>query len=109
MTWQKGRSGNPAGRPEGARSKLGEQFLHDTLKAWGKHGKRALEVMATEDPSRFAQMVSAILPKEFNVTTHALTAAEITAKLAEFAAQAEAATAGPDPAHPETQRKGVTH
>jgi hypothetical protein len=109
MPWQKGQSGNPAGRAIGTKVKLGENFLRDAFAAWTEHGKQAFETMATEEPGKFVQTIAGLLPKEFSVTTNALSAAEIAAKLAEFAAQAAAATAGPDPAHPETQRKGVTH
>jgi hypothetical protein len=109
MPWVKGQSGNPKGRAEGTRVKLGENFLRDAFAAWTQHGVKALETMAIEEPGKFSSMIAGLLPKEFNVTTHALTAAEITAKLAEFAARAEAATAGSDSANPEPQRKGVTH
>lgn len=59
-----GQSGNPAGRPKGARSKLSESFLQDALDAWTEDGKTALKLMATEKPADFAKMVAGIVPKE---------------------------------------------
>lgn len=62
-----GQSGNPAGRPKGARSKLSESFLSDALDAWGRNGKVALEAMATDKPGDFAKMIAGIIPKEVDM------------------------------------------
>ena len=59
-----GQSGNPNGRPKGARSKLTETFLNDALEAWNTNGKEALEKMAAEKPGDFAKMIATIIPKE---------------------------------------------
>jgi hypothetical protein len=107
--WVKGVSGNPGGRPEGARVKLGENFLRDALGAWTKHGKAVLEVMAVEEPAKFAQMVAGILPKELNVTTNDLTDSEVAAQLAAFAAESTARALELAAAHAAEKRQGVTH
>jgi Family of unknown function (DUF5681) len=59
-----GQSGNPAGRPRGARSKLAEDFLQDAYAQWQQHGSTALESMAKTEPAKFCQMVANLLPKE---------------------------------------------
>jgi Family of unknown function (DUF5681) len=41
-----GQSGNPAGRPQGSRNKLSEDFFRDLYDAWQAFGKPALETMA---------------------------------------------------------------
>jgi hypothetical protein len=51
--WKPGQSGNPKGRPKGARSKLSEIFLQEFLDVWTVEGKAALERMAREFPEKF--------------------------------------------------------
>ena len=66
-----GQSGNPAGRPKSARSKLSENFLKDALEAWEVNGKAALEAMAKDKPADFSRMIAGILPKEENIELNA--------------------------------------
>ena len=66
-----GKSGNPAGRPKSARSKLSENFLKDALEAWEVNGKAALEAMANDKPADFSRMIAGILPKEENIELNA--------------------------------------
>lgn len=61
--WKPGESGNPEGRPKGARSKFGEQMVKDFMENWEKNGKRVLEEAATKDPSTYLRVACAILPK----------------------------------------------
>lgn len=60
--------GNAAGRPRGSRNKIAEDFLADVHEAWQEHGKAAVKSMATEEPSKFVQVVAGLLPKELNIT-----------------------------------------
>lgn len=62
--WQPGQSGNPAGRPKGARSKLGSQFLETLLSDFTEHGKQAIVDMREKDPTAYCKTVASILPKE---------------------------------------------
>ena len=64
-----GQSGNPAGRPKGARSKLGEAFveaLHDDFKT---HGVAALAEVREKDPASYMRVVASLLPREFKIET----------------------------------------
>jgi len=59
-----GQSGNPAGRPKGARSKLGEAFIDALLADWKVNGVEALVAMREEKPADYVKVVASLLPKE---------------------------------------------
>lgn len=62
-----GQSGNPLGRPKGARNKLGEQFISDLYDDWQKHGVETLAIVRAEKPDQYLKVVASILPKDLNV------------------------------------------
>lgn len=67
MTFKKGETGNPNGRPLGSRHKLTEAFLADLHDAWATIGKATITQAAADDPIKFLQVVADLLPKEAKV------------------------------------------
>lgn len=57
-------SGNPSGRPKGAKHKTSEIFRKDLLEFWEKNGKEVIAMAAAENPMDFCKMVVSLMPKE---------------------------------------------
>ena len=63
-----GQSGNPAGRPVGARSKLGEEFLSALHDDFAEHGVDVIRKVREERPHEYLKIVAGLLPKELSVS-----------------------------------------
>lgn len=70
--WQAGQSGNPAGRPRGARSKLSEAFLDALFADFASHGIGAIVRVRDEKPDQYLKVIASILPKDLNVNINDL-------------------------------------
>ncbi|WP_339033626.1 DUF5681 domain-containing protein [Bradyrhizobium symbiodeficiens] len=66
--WKPGQSGNPLGRPQGARSKFSEAAAQDVLKDWTSHGSSVLERVRATDPSTYLRVLFSIIPKDIAVS-----------------------------------------
>ena len=60
-------SGNPRGRPKGARNKLGEEFLAELYNDFEANGKAAIERVREEDPAAYLRVIVSVLPKELKI------------------------------------------
>ncbi len=66
--WPKGTSGNPAGRPKGARSRFGEAFLQALLEDFEGHGADAIKKVRETDPSTYLRVAAQVTPKQLDVS-----------------------------------------
>lgn len=64
LKWKPGQSGNPAGRPKGARSILQEDFFKALQRKFEENGETVLDQMIREKPADFAKMVASLMSKE---------------------------------------------
>ena len=77
-------SGNPGGKPKGARNRIQGAFLNALADDFDNHGKRAIEDAREKDPMGYVKAIVALMPKQFEQTTpmEDLTDAELTAGIA---------------------------
>lgn len=62
-----GQSGNPKGRPLGARNKLGEAFLEAMHADFAAHGVAAITKVRETKPDQYLKVIASILPQDLNV------------------------------------------
>jgi Family of unknown function (DUF5681) len=66
-----GQSGNPKGRPKGARNRLGTQFLEALEADFNKFGPQAIALVREKKPEVYIKVVADLLPKEANINVEA--------------------------------------
>lgn len=66
--WKPGQSGNPLGRPQGARAKFSEKACADALADWTSNGAATLERVRATDPSTYLRVLFSIIPKDIAVS-----------------------------------------
>ena len=62
-----GQSGNPAGRPTGARHKLSSDYIRTVHEKYTKYGERIIEEIAQNDPVTFIKLVADLVPRDFEL------------------------------------------
>jgi len=66
--WLPGQSGNPNGRPLGARTEFSNSFMRDLARVWAARGGDIIEKVAADDPSRFFAVASTLIPKDVAIS-----------------------------------------
>ena len=69
--WKPGQSGNPKGKPLGARNRLSVRFLEDLCADWEAHGHEALKATRLAEPATYCLMVAKLLPRDTNLNISA--------------------------------------
>jgi hypothetical protein len=62
-----GQSGNPGGKPVGARNRLNTRFLHALTEDFEEHGAKAIRECREQDPGTYVKVVASLLPKEVDL------------------------------------------
>lgn len=79
-----GQSGNPKGRPQGARNKLGEDFVRALAEDFEANGVNVIATVRAEKPDQYLKVIASLLPKEVEIkrtTLDGLTDDELAAGL----------------------------
>jgi len=71
--WKPGQSGNPAGRPVGARNRFAEQFCKDLADKWEACGADVIDKVVADDPAKFLSICAGLIPRELALTLEART------------------------------------
>jgi hypothetical protein len=71
VPFKPGQSGNPKGRPKGARNRLGTQFLEALEADFNQFGSQALALVRERKPEIYMRVVADLLPKEANINVEA--------------------------------------
>ena len=71
VPFKPGESGNPKGRPKGARNRLGTQFLEALEADFNQFGSQAIALVREKKPEVYVRVVADLLPKEANINVEA--------------------------------------
>jgi uncharacterized protein DUF5681 len=94
--WKPGQSGNPAGRPKGARSKFSEALVQAFAQDFEENGAEVIKKVRSERPSEYLKIAASLVPKQMEIEadisglTHEERVAERERLIAEYEANQSA-------------------
>lgn len=82
--YKPGQTGNPGGKPKGARNRLTAAFLNALADDFDQHGVKAIQDARENDPVKYMQVCATLMPKQVEQTQPLddLTDAELLAGIA---------------------------
>jgi hypothetical protein len=72
--WQKGQSGNPAGRKPGSRNELSEAFISDLFADWKANGPDVIAKVRKDKPDVYLRVIGRLVPREMHIKSESLLA-----------------------------------
>jgi hypothetical protein len=69
-SYKKGESGNPGGKPVGARNALAGDFVNALADDFRANGKKAIETLRKENPAAYVRVIADLLPKQEEKTVN---------------------------------------
>ena len=84
VLWKPGQSGNPDGRPKGARSKFSQDFVIAFADDFAEHGRKVIRTVRENDPSTYLRTACVILPKIIELDDETMDAIKDLAKAMPF-------------------------
>lgn len=72
-----GQSGNPGGKPKGARDRLTGAFLRDFIEHYEREGKSAFGALLEKDPGKYLTIIASLIPRQPESQTTELGYADI--------------------------------
>lgn len=62
--WKPGQSGNPAGRPKGARDRLESDFLYALADHFKEHGREAIDRLCATNVTGYIKAIASLMPRQ---------------------------------------------
>jgi hypothetical protein len=66
--WQRGQSGNPAGRRPGSRQRLSDDFLRALSDDFAEHGPETIARLRDSDPATYVRVIASLMPRTMEPT-----------------------------------------
>ena len=67
FAFEKGKSGNPGGKPVGSRNRLQGDFMREMADDFAEHGKAAIVQCRTEKPDVYVKVIASLMPRELEI------------------------------------------